>query len=263
MSTVNIIVLGATGRMGRGVLTESASLPWVRVAAAVSRRGVGAGAARVPTGVGAAGAGGGDAGAGPEGASFMWKTPDSAMPRADVVIDFSAREALGDAVRIARESGAALLTGVTGHSAEELARLREASGWCAVLVAPNTSLGVAVMAAASGLIARLLGPGYRASIVEAHHAGKRDAPSGTAKRLAEAVRGAGGELPEDQVLALRGGDVIGEHTVRWAGAGEYVELTHRATTRGLFARGALHAARWLKGRGPGWYTMNDCLGIEA
>lgn len=182
--------------------------------------------------------------------------------RADVVIDFSSEAGTREALAIARACGAALLVGTTALGAEALSALRAASGAGAVLVAANTSLGVGVLASLVTRAAAAL-PGYEVSIVEAHHSGKKDAPSGTAKRLAEAVRAGGGAMRDDQVLAMRGGDVVGEHTVRLAGAGEYVELTHRATSRDVFVRGALSAAAWLHGRAPGWYTMEDVLGIAA
>ncbi|MBC8106802.1 MAG: 4-hydroxy-tetrahydrodipicolinate reductase, partial [Anaerolineae bacterium] len=110
-------------------------------------------------------------------------------------------------------------------------------------------------------IARSLGAGYDISIVEAHHNKKKDAPSGTALRLAKAIEQSGTHVKSDQIVAMRGGDVVGEHTIRFAGEGEYVELTHRATSRDVFAHGALRAAVWLAHREPGWYTMEDVLGI--
>ena len=97
----------------------------------------------------------------------------------------------------------------------------------------------------------------------ARHSRKKDAPSGTALRLAAAVRSAGHALRDDQVVAIRGGDVIGEHTVRFAGPGEYIEITHRATTRDLFAIGAIHAAKWLVGKPAGEYSIEDALGMSA
>jgi 4-hydroxy-tetrahydrodipicolinate reductase len=182
--------------------------------------------------------------------------------RADVVIDFSSEPGVRSALAIAQACGAALLVGTTGLGAETLAALRAASSNRAILVAANTSLGVGVLAALVSRAAAAL-VGYEISIIEAHHSAKKDAPSGTAKRLAEAARTGGATVRDDQLHAVRGGDVVGEHTVRLAGAGEYVELTHRATSRDVFVRGALRAAAWLQGRAPGWYTMEDVLGIAA
>jgi 4-hydroxy-tetrahydrodipicolinate reductase len=182
---------------------------------------------------------------------------------ADVVIDFSSDAGVATAIDLASRCGAALLVGTTGLSPATHGALRKESERRAVLVAPNTSLGVAVLARLAADAARALGPAFDVSIVEAHHNRKKDAPSGTALRLASAIRAAGAALPEDQVLAVRGGDVIGEHTVRLSGPGEYLELTHRAVTRDLFVLGALRAAAWLKGRPAGWWTMEDALGLNA
>jgi 4-hydroxy-tetrahydrodipicolinate reductase len=181
---------------------------------------------------------------------------------ADVVIDFSSDEGTRTALAIAQRTGASLLIGTTALSQETIAALRSASSDRAVLLAANTSLGVTAL---SALVARAAGllKGFDCSIVEAHHSAKKDAPSGTALRLAEAARRGGATLPDKEVVSIRGGDVVGEHTVRFAGPGEYIELTHRATSRDVFVRGALRAAAWLKGRAPGWWTMEDVLGLSA
>lgn len=181
--------------------------------------------------------------------------------RADVVIDFSSDDGAKAALSIANSTGAALLVGTTALSSETLDLLREASKKKSVIVAPNTSMGIAIVAQMAAKIARVLGAAYDVSIVEAHHNKKKDAPSGTALRLAKAIEESGTHVKSDQIIAMRGGDVIGEHTIRFAGAGEYVELTHHATTRDVFAHGALRAAAWLAHREPGWYTMEDVLGI--
>lgn len=180
---------------------------------------------------------------------------------AHVVIDFSSAEATDRAIDVARRAGAALLVGTTGLSESMQRALREEARHRAVLLAPNTSLGVAVLASLVAAAARTL-HGFDVSIVEAHHNKKKDAPSGTAIRLAHAARAGGAALKDDQVVAIRGGDVIGEHTVRFAGDGEYIELTHRATSRDLFVRGALRAALWLRTAQPGWWTIEDTLGLS-
>jgi 4-hydroxy-tetrahydrodipicolinate reductase len=180
---------------------------------------------------------------------------------ADVVIDFSSPRGTLEAVTIAQRAASALLVGTTGLEQTALDALRETSKQRAVLVAPNTSTGVAALARLVEEAAKIFLHDFDSSIVEAHHIAKKDAPSGTALRLAESVRRAGGSILPAQIVAVRGGDVIGEHTVRFAGAGEYIELTHRATSRDLFVRGALRAAAWLKGRSPGWYTMEDVLDL--
>lgn len=183
--------------------------------------------------------------------------------KAHVVVDFSSDEGARAALPLAQRTGAALLVGTTALSSATVDALRRASTSMAVLVAPNTSRGVAVTAAAVESITQLLGGRAQISIVEAHHKAKKDAPSGTALRLAEAARAGGNPVENAQILSVRGGDVIGEHTVRFASDGEYIEITHRATSRDLFARGALDAATWLARRGPGWWTMNDVLGLPA
>jgi 4-hydroxy-tetrahydrodipicolinate reductase len=191
----------------------------------------------------------------------MFAAGSSTIADADAVIDFSSDDALPAAIDLAKRAGAALVVGTTALSERSMTRLREASATRAVLVASNMSVGVRVLSALLANAARALDESYECSIVEAHHRAKKDAPSGTALRLAQAVRGAGHSLRDEQILSIRGGDVVGEHTVRFAGPGEYLEFTHRATSRDVFARGALRAAAWLKGRPPGWYTIDQLVPV--
>lgn len=186
---------------------------------------------------------------------------DFCFIRPDVVIDFSVPDNAVRTAALARRARAALLVGTTGLDRRTLDRLREAASEIAVLVTPNTSLGVAVLTALVRRAAAMLGAGWDLAIVEAHHAAKRDAPSGTALGLAHAARASGASIRDDQIVSVRGGDVVGEHTVRFAAPGEYLELTHRALSRDLFVRGALAAARWLYRQSPGWWTMDDVLGL--
>jgi len=186
----------------------------------------------------------------------------SISPRcADVVVDFSSDEGARRAIEIASRAHAALLVGTTGLSASTREALRDEESRRAVLIAPNTSLGVTILARLVALATRILGDGFDASLVEAHHTQKKDSPSGTALRLAAAIRDAGGVIRDDQILAIRSGDIIGEHAVRFAGPGEVLELSHRATSRDLFVRGALHAAAWLAAAPAGFWTMEDVLGL--
>lgn len=178
---------------------------------------------------------------------------------ADVVIDFSTDEGTRCALETARNAGAALLVGTTALRDATRDALRAEAESRAVLIAPNTSVGVTVLAKIVEEISSALGGRYRCAIVETHHMHKTDAPSGTALRLAEAARAHGADLDDEHILAMRIGDIVGEHTVRFAGDGEVLELTHRATSRMLFARGALRAAAWLHGRSPGLWTMQDCV----
>ncbi|MBX3407120.1 MAG: 4-hydroxy-tetrahydrodipicolinate reductase [Phycisphaeraceae bacterium] len=247
-SSTPVIVHGATGRMGARIIALSLLDPSVRIA----------GAADAPDSPRI----GGESGA----PGVMIKTAKNLGETgvsARVVVDFSSDDGARAAADLAVRIGAALLVGTTGLSESTRERLRVAAREVAVVVAPNTSLGVAVVSKLARDAARALGPAFECSIVEAHHSRKKDAPSGTALRLAAAVRSAGHTLRDDQVVAIRGGDVIGEHAVRFAGPGEYIEITHRATTRDLFAIGAIHAAKWLDGKPAGVYSIEDALGMSA
>jgi 4-hydroxy-tetrahydrodipicolinate reductase len=244
----SVIVHGASGRMGARLCALALDDPSIELVAALARAGSRAlGAPAVPG----------------KPADCPLKIAVSAPgPRADVVVDFSSDSGVPGALAVALHARAAILVATTALSDSTLTALRDAAKKIPVIVAPNTSLGVAVLADAAARIARALGPGYRPSIVEAHHSKKADAPSGTALRLAHALDSAGSPIGPDQILSIRSGDVVGEHTVRFAGPGEYLELTHRATTRDLFALGALRAAKWLHGRAPGWWTIEDVVGLS-
>lgn len=209
-------------------------------------------------------------------------TADAALglQGAAVAVDFSRAHSVGGNVRACVQAGVPLVVGTTGLDAATWADLQEASKWIPVLVAANTSVGVAVVTRLVELATRALGADYDVEVSEAHHRMKRDAPSGTALALGEAVAGARGQrLAEVAVFdrhgrleprvageigfaVVRAGDIVGEHTVSFAVAGERVELTHRATDRITFARGALRAAEWLAGRPPGLYRMTDVLGLD-
>ena len=189
--------------------------------------------------------------------------PPGDLSRVDVVIDFSSESGTSQAVKLARQWSAALLVGTTGLSAQTLVALDDASHSVPVLLAANTSLGVAVMTHLAAEAARLLGTEYDIDIVETHHAMKKDAPSGTALRIARALRdGAGVILPAERIHAMRSGDVIGEHEVIFSGLGERIKFSHSATNRDLFVLGALRAAAWLAGQQPGLYTINQALGLD-
>lgn len=181
-----------------------------------------------------------------------------------VIIDVSSDEGARAAADIAlahqsRGSRAALVICTTALSAATIEHLKAASAHVPVLVTANTSLGVAAVAGALAHLARALGPAYRAAIIESHHAQKKDAPSGTAKRLADALAHGGLTVDPAQVFSIRAGDVIGEHTAIITGPGEVIEVTHRATTRDLFAAGAIALADRLIVRPPGWYTVESLL----
>ena len=199
----------------------------------------------------------------------------SALLGADVVLDFSRPAAVPALARAAAQQRVALVSGTTGLQPDAMQALDEAALSVPVLWAPNFSIGVHVLAQAVQLVARKLGASFDVEVVEVHHRGKADAPSGTAVRLAGEVHKARGPLrtvhgrqgvigarPADElaVLAVRGGDVVGDHTVHFLGPGERLELTHRATSREVLARGAMVAAKGLLGRKPGRYTLDDVIG---
>jgi 4-hydroxy-tetrahydrodipicolinate reductase len=215
------------------------------------------------------------------GASGVTITADArtALAAAAVAIDFSLPQCIGAHAQACVESRVPLLIGTTGFDAASRRLLEEASKIVPVLIAPNTSIGVTVMAHLTALATAALGPKYDVEISEAHHRMKRDAPSGTALALGEAVAAARGEALADLAVfdrhadleprrpgsigfaVVRAGDIVGEHTVTFAAAGERMEMTHRATDRLIFARGALRAAQWLIGRPAGLYGMRNVLGL--
>jgi 4-hydroxy-tetrahydrodipicolinate reductase len=174
--------------------------------------------------------------------------------RAEAVVDFSAPGATLALAPIAAAAGSALVSGTTGLGDDARGALDRAAARVPVLWEPNMSLGVHVLTELVGRAASALAD-WDAEIVETHHRAKVDAPSGTALRLAESLGRA-----NVGIHALRGGDVVGDHTVHLLGGGERLELTHRATNRDVFAHGALRAARWLVGRPPGRYSLRDVLG---
>lgn len=219
-----IVVHGAQGRMGRRIIACAAEVPSIRLVASLDR-----------------------------GQTETWmKGPD----HADVILDFSSDGGAQLAVRAALAKHTALLVGTTALSPKTVDALRMAAQTVPVLVAPNTSLGVAVMRHLVRQAAAMLGPEFDVEIVERHHRHKVDAPSGTAKSLAEACAEGGRTVASEGIHAQRLGDIIGEHIVCFAGPGEVLELRHGATSRDLFARGALRLGVWLSKQAPGWHTVD-------
>jgi 4-hydroxy-tetrahydrodipicolinate reductase len=265
---VRIAILGAAGRMGRTLIRCAAGLPNVRVTAAVDVAGcpaagqdsgllAGVGANGVPVSVDLA----------------------AACAIADVAIDFTFHSAVPVNAGVAAARGVALVIGTTGLDAQETAGVHDAAKRIPILWAPNMSLGVNLLFALTQKAAAVLDTTYDIEIVETHHRHKKDAPSGTALRLAErAAAGRGvdlntvanfgrqglvGERPVGQIAmhSVRVGDVVGDHTVTFGTDGERIELSHRASSRDVFAKGALHAAQWVAGRAAGLYDMQDVLGL--
>lgn len=204
----------------------------------------------------------------------------AAVGGCDVVIDFSFHTVTPRVARVCAEQRKGLVIGTTGHSEAEKAVIREAAKAIPMVWASNYSTGVNTLFWLTRKAAEILGPGFDLEVVEMHHRLKKDAPSGTATtlleilgdvrkvQLEEALRHGrkgitGARTPgEIGIHAVRGGDVVGDHTVMFATQGERLELTHKASSRDTFANGALRAAQWLVGRPPGIYTMQDVLGLK-
>ena len=179
---------------------------------------------------------------------------EAGIQKSGVLLDFSLPAAVIEHLQIAVEQRKPVVTGATGFTPEQKKKIEEASSEVAVVFASNMSRGVYTLNRLTELAAQAL-PDHEAAIVEIHHKKKVDAPSGTALQLAANIESAGGHQVE--ISAVRGGDVVGEHQVMFLGPGEQIILTHRATTREHFCRGALAAVRFVAGRAPGLYTMAD------
>ena len=270
-----LAIFGITGRMGQALLRalrESAETRESAQTAVFRLSGAGASSASARLGQDAAGEGA------PSGV-LITADASSGIRGAAVAIDFSLAESVAAHARACAAAGIPILIGATGMDAPSRDALAAAARDIAVLIAPNTSVGVSVVGKLVSLAAAALGPSFDVEIFEAHHRMKRDAPSGTALALGEAVaqaravaleevasyaRGGASEPRRPGSIgfsSMRAGDIAGEHTVIFAGDGERVEITHRATDRITFARGALRAAEWLIGRPAGLYGMQDVLGI--
>ena len=264
-----VIVAGAAGRMGQRVIHMVQANPGLQLAGAFEA----AGSAALGKDAGAI------SGLGETGV-VITAGLESVIDRGDVLIDFTFHTATVAFARLAARNGLAMVIGTTGLSTEELAEIRTlAQAHFPCVQSPNMAIGVNVLFKLVAKTAAVLGDGYDVEIVEAHHRMKKDAPSGTALRLGQlAAEALGRNLDEVGVMerngiigertdreigiqTIRGGDIVGEHTVYFAGAGERLEITHRATSRDNFARGATLAAAWVAGRANGLYTMFDVLDL--
>jgi 4-hydroxy-tetrahydrodipicolinate reductase len=264
---VRATLIGVSGRMGQALLRAAPAFPRLNITGAV------ASATSLSLGRDA----GEVAGVGCLHLPIISDLP-RALTEADVAIDFSSAAATRTNLAACRAARKPLLIGTTGFGAELERALAEAACDIPLLVAANTSLGVTLLLELVRIAARALPPAFDIDIVDMHHRSKPDAPSGTALALGAAARearqtsaaagGASGAAAvgdrahrEGEVgfASVRAGDLVGEHTVLFAGPGEALSLTHRATDRGIFARGALAAALWLQSRPPGRYTMGDLL----
>jgi 4-hydroxy-tetrahydrodipicolinate reductase len=203
-----------------------------------------------------------------------------ALAQADVLIDFTRPEGTLAHLAACRELGRSIVIGTTGFSPAQVEAVRDAARAIPIVMAPNMSIGVSVALKLVDLAARALGPDYDVEVFEIHHKLKVDAPSGTALKLGEVAAAARGTTIEKGGVfarhgttgerkagtigfsAARGGDIVGDHTVFFAGPGERVEITHRSSSRATYAQGALRAARFLQGKAPGLYDMDDVLGLR-
>jgi 4-hydroxy-tetrahydrodipicolinate reductase len=183
------------------------------------------------------------------------------MTKCDVAIDFSHPDAIEGICRAALQDRRALVIGTTGHSAEQRDTIEKVAKSLPIVFASNFSVGVNALFSLTRSAAEMLGREFDLEIIETHHRMKKDAPSGTAKTLAEVLRKARRIDEQIPIKSIREGDVVGEHTVIFSGPDERLELFHKADSRAAFARGALRAAQWVIGKSPGLYSMEDVLGL--
>lgn len=252
-----ILIHGIAGRMGQALLNAAADMPDVTIAAGVDKPDMAQTAGDVPV-HGAIGD----------------------CPEFDVLIDFSRPEASLAALQACVDAGKAFVSGTTGLSAEQQASLDEAASKIPVLTAPNFSIGVNLSLQLIRQAAAVLGDDYDVEVIGAHHRLKVDSPSGTALAMGQAAadglgrnleecavygrEGQHGVRPDKEIgfVTIHAGDIVGDHTLLFAGQGERVEITHKASDRGIFARGALRAAAWVAGKPAGRYSMADVLGLN-
>lgn len=222
---VHVLLIGAAGRMGKTVLDLAQSDREVEITAQCD----------------------------------LGDPIEPAMKNCDVAIDFSQANSIDETCRAALQHRKSLVIGTTGHSQQQHKTIEETAHSIPIVLASNFSVGVNVLFWLTQKAAELLGADFNPEIVETHHKMKKDAPSGTAKTLAEILKAErNSEIP---IQSIREGDVVGEHTVIFKGPGESLKVTHRAANRGIFAGGALRAAKWIINKPPGLYTMQDVLGL--
>ncbi len=266
---VKAIVAGASGRMGKSIIRMISATDGIELSGAFERSDhpdIGKDAGIV-------------AGIGEIGIKIM-PSVDDVIDKGDVLIDFTVPEATYQNLKKVAEKGLSMVIGTTGFSDEMLSKVREIASNIRCVMAPNMSIGVNVVFKIVEQLSKMLGQEYDIEIVEAHHHFKKDAPSGTAIRIAQIISKALGIRLEDKAIygrkgitgergkgeigihAIRAGDITGEHTVIFAGIGERIELIHRAHSRDNFARGAVRAAMWIVNQAPGLYDMQDVVGLK-
>ena len=268
MSTQNIVIAGSAGRMGRALIEAISQSPDTRLYAALERPGspyIGKDAGELvgaPCGV------------------LITDDMAKAIAGSDVFIDFTRPEGTLQHMALCREHGVKLVIGTTGFNDEQKSLIADAAKQIGVVFAPNMSVGVNLTFKLLEIAAKVLSEDYNIEVIEAHHRHKVDAPSGTALRMGEVVaqalgrdlaacavygrEGVTGERSPSTIgfATVRGGDIVGDHTVMFAGIGERVEITHKASSRATFAIGAVRAARFLGGVERGLYDMQDVLGLR-
>jgi 4-hydroxy-tetrahydrodipicolinate reductase len=265
----NITVCGAAGRMGSRIVALSRDYTDLRLVGAVERTAHEAKGRDV----------GHIAGVG-DLKVMLTDNLEEAAGLCDVIIDFTSAASTIEHARMAASKKKAMVIGTTGLSKDELQLIRNHSGQIPIVLAPNMSVGVNLLLKVLQDIARVTGDDYDVEIVEAHHRLKKDAPSGTALKMAQVIadalrrnldnvavyarKGLIGERNQKEIgiQTVRAGDIVGEHTVLFGGLGERIEITHKASSRDTFARGALRAALWVAGRQAGFYDMQDVLGLK-
>ncbi len=268
---IKAVVTGAAGRMGSRIINVLSTSDGIRLSGAVERKGhplVGQDAYG-PAGLPAGGV-----------LTIIGDDLAAALKSGDVLIDFTMPEASISHIKTCAEMGKPLVVGSTGFSAQQLAEISTHAHKVPCVLSPNMSIGVNLCFKILAEVAKTIGEDYDMEILEAHHRMKKDAPSGTAMKMAQVIaRAVNRDLDEVGVYArkgmigertkkeigiqtLRAGDIVGEHTVMFAGKGERLEITHRAHSRDTFAAGAIRAAKWVVGKKPGLYDMQDVLGLK-
>lgn len=270
-SMIKAVVTGAAGRMGSRIINVLASSDGIRLAAAVERKGH---ALLKQDACGPAGL--------PASGVLILITDDlvTSLKSGDVLIDFTHPESSLEHIKACAELQRPVVIGTTGFTKDQLDQIAMFARTIPCVLSPNMSIGVNVCFKVLDEIARTIGEDYDMEIVEAHHRMKKDAPSGTAVKMAQVIahavkrnldevgvyarKGMIGERSRKEIgiQTLRAGDIVGEHTVLFAGKGERIEITHRAHSRDTFAAGAVRAAKWVVGKKPGIYDMQDVLGLK-
>lgn len=262
--SIKVVIVGASGRMGRE-LVKAVNESRIELAGAVDKINTGSDSGEL-SGIG-------------KNSITITDNLEEVIKTSDVTVEFTSPEAAIHNIQINQQFNKPAVIGTTGLSGDQIKTIEEAAKNIPIVFSPNMSIGVNLLFKLTELTASILNKGFDVEIIEAHHRLKKDAPSGTANKLLDILintlkrdknkdavygrQGITGERKDNEigVMALRGGDIVGEHTVMFAGTGERIELTHKATSRQTFAKGALKAAEWLITQKPGLYSMFDVLGL--